>query len=90
MPQVTLVLETHIAYTAWASAQLLYAAYTLSPQDLQHDFGTADRTIPGTLSHIFVVNHGTHHRGQVSGFIRVQDILRLLSIWSSSTVREQR
>ena len=147
MPQVTLdVLKTHIAYTAWASTQLVNAASTLSEQDLQHDFGTADRTIIGTLSHILrsdrtwltrfqgqaspatpsglpgdlqtlriewpgihqnlktlvegltddwidqplsysdskgnthsqpiwqlifhVVNHGTHHRGQVAGFIR--------------------
>jgi uncharacterized damage-inducible protein DinB len=141
------VLRSHIAYTAWASRMLVEAAGGLSREELTRDFGTADKSVLGTLVHIFaadrvwlarfkgpspnvfitdadydlaviqndwaalhqrwkawageltdeaaradvsytdmsgnlwrqplgqlvlhVVNHGTHHRGQVSGFLRV-------------------
>jgi uncharacterized damage-inducible protein DinB len=140
------VLQSHIAYTAWASRMLVEAAGGLSREELTRDFGTADKSVLGTLVHIFaadrvwlarlkgesphtfvtdadydlavlqnvwpalheqwkawaealtdeaaradvsyidlsgnpwrqplgqvvlhVVNHGTHHRGQVSGFLR--------------------
>ena len=140
-------LRTQVNYTRWASLRLLDAAAALTPEELAHDFRTADRTIPGTLAHTFagdrvwlarltggadpqrltdedrllpavqsawpplldrwrewaagltdeqasgpffytdqrghswtqpvwqvvlhVVNHGTHHRGQVSGFLRI-------------------
>jgi uncharacterized damage-inducible protein DinB len=46
-------LRAHIDFTAWASLRLLNAAAALTPEELQHDFHTADRTIPGTLAHIF-------------------------------------
>ena len=140
------VLRGHIGYTAWASRCLVESASRLSRDELTRDFGTADRSVLGTLVHIFaadriwlarleglpspayvtdadyrwsvlendwralharwvewahgltdeaaaarvsyrdlsgnpwqqplwqlvlhVVNHGTHHRGQVSGFLR--------------------
>ena len=136
----------HLDYTAWATARLLEAAGKLSKDELARDFATADKSVVGTLAHIFaadrvwmariegvtlraflspeerdlallvrewpallgrwkqwaegltdesvqteisyqdlkgntwtsplwqivlhVVNHGTHHRGQVSGFLR--------------------
>ena len=138
-------LKQHFAYTAWASARLVEAAKKLSEAELTRDFGTADKSVLGTLVHVFaadrvwlarvrghapgrfidperdmkmsvlendwpqvlagwqehlggvadvsapvsykdlkgnayatplwqialhVVNHGTHHRGQVSGFLR--------------------
>ena len=140
----TEVLRTHLAYTAWADDQLLSAVGQIPPEHLTHDFQTADRSIIGTLAHVFagdriwlqrvlgepytgfiseedrklatlqrewpivldrwqhwaaaltdpstlihyhdlkgnpystaaweivlhVVNHGTHHRGQASGFLR--------------------
>jgi uncharacterized damage-inducible protein DinB len=135
--------RTHLAYTEWATERLIGAARTLSPDELRRDFGTADRSVLGTLTHVFgadrvwlarvrggmqewprecsleelalewaalygawqewaaglteasiaqeisyrdmkgnpwvspvwqillhVVNHGTHHRGQVAGFLR--------------------
>jgi len=140
------VLRLHLDYNRWASARLLNAAAALTDADLQRDFGTADKSVTGTLTHIYggdrvwlarvrgdasltlpgavfddlavlgnaweevsegwadwarhlsdtdfervlayrdlkgnpwqtplwqivlhVVNHGTHHRGQVSGFLR--------------------
>jgi uncharacterized damage-inducible protein DinB len=139
-------LRNHLEYTAWASKRLLDAVTGLSPEQLTRDFQTADRSIVGTLAHVYagdrvwlarvthaapgsfisdadrdlsvlvrewpalldrwrqwaapfsdqdilapvsykdlkgnsysqpawqivlhVVNHGTHHRGQVSGFLR--------------------
>lgn len=140
------VLRSHIGYTAWASRLLVEAAGKLTHEELTRDFGTADKSVLGTLVHVFgadrvwlarlkgepvapfltdtdyhlrvlqndwpalyrrwkewadtltdeaaqaeisytdlsgnswrqplwllmlhVVNHGTHHRGQVSGFLR--------------------
>jgi uncharacterized damage-inducible protein DinB len=139
-------LRTHLDYTTWATERLLDAAAKLTPEELTRDFGTADKSVVGTLAHAFaadrvwmsriqgkppgkfitpedrdlavlrrewpallqawkewaagltdenvsamasyqdlkgnawttplwqivlhVVNHGTHHRGQVSGFLR--------------------
>ena len=140
-------LDRHLQYTAWATNRLLKAVNGISTDQLLHDFKTSDRTILGTLAHVFaadriwfdrvtghkraafiedrdrdlnvlsdewpklhtawrewlasysrdlnnepiaytnlrgdpftstaveimlhVVNHGTHHRGQVSGFLRM-------------------
>jgi uncharacterized damage-inducible protein DinB len=140
------VLRSHIGYTAWASGLAVEAAGGLTQEELTRDFGTADKSVLGTLVHVFgadrlwlarlkrepsnkflteadyrlsvlqndwpalyrrwkewadgltdeasqaelsytdmrgnpwrqplgqlvlhVVNHGTHHRGQVSGFLR--------------------
>lgn len=139
------VLREHLDYSAWASRQLVHALEGLTGEQLVHDFGTADKSVLGTLVHVFgadrlwlarvrgpapgtflsdadydlrvlqtewplvhdgwrewvagltdpgasiayrdmsgnphqstaseivlhVVNHGTHHRGQVSGFLRM-------------------
>jgi uncharacterized damage-inducible protein DinB len=141
------IIQNHLAYDWWASSRLLDAASSLTDEQLNRDFGTADKSIKGTLIHILrsartwlgrvdegtsstpwslpddedwpglqakwadvhnrwtrwaeaqtdddlhrvleytdlkgkpwsqplwqlvlhVVNHGTHHRGQVSGFLR--------------------
>jgi uncharacterized damage-inducible protein DinB len=146
MPVSADVLRTHLAYTAWASRRLIDASAQLTSAELDRDFETSDRSVLGTLVHLFradrvwlqrvtkhpkpffmgegehslavlqndwppvlqqwqdwgdgltaasvqdmltyqdlkgrswsqplwqvvlhVVNHGTHHRGQVSGFLR--------------------
>jgi uncharacterized damage-inducible protein DinB len=140
------VIQSHLAYTRWASEKLLAACDSLTPEQIVRDFGTANHSIEGTLLHVFfadriwlwrmnpvggiplpkpeesgitflgaagpavfdawdafgqkwteqdldeavnyqtlngtlystprwqivlhVVNHGTHHRGQVAGFLR--------------------
>jgi uncharacterized damage-inducible protein DinB len=46
-------LRTHFDYNRWASARLLEAAAGLSDGDLRRDFGTADKSIVGTLAHIY-------------------------------------
>ena len=146
MPLSIAELREHFAYSAWASQRLVEASAGLTEEELTRDFHTADRSVLGTLVHIFaadriwlarfqqsanppfstpadhhlevlvnqwpelyrqwdawlaaqideavsgtlvykdlkgntwsnpywklamhVVNHGTHHRGQVSGFLR--------------------
>ncbi len=47
------LVRSHIDYTAWASAQLVEAAAALSEEELTRDFGTADKSVLGTLVHIF-------------------------------------
>jgi uncharacterized damage-inducible protein DinB len=135
------MLQQHLAYTAWATNRLMRAIEQIPPEHLTHDFQTSDRSILGTMVHVFggdriwlrrvkgepvapfltdddrslatlqrdwpaihagwlecvadpsrvvhyhdlkgnpysstlseivmhVVNHATHHRGQVSGFLR--------------------
>jgi uncharacterized damage-inducible protein DinB len=137
-------LRTGLEYTAWAAGRLIDAVSPLSPEQLNRDFATADKSVLGTLVHNFgvdrawlkfltvglaeplveeseknldflrgawpavfdgwraylarfddattavggrgrkgnefnaplwqvvlhLVNHGTHHRGQISGFLR--------------------
>ena len=53
MPVTLEVLRDHLAYTTWASKRLVDAASTLTHEELTRDFGTADRSVLGTLSHIF-------------------------------------
>jgi uncharacterized damage-inducible protein DinB len=46
-------LQHHIDYNNWASRRLLDAASGLSPEELSRDFGTADKSILGTLTHLY-------------------------------------
>ena len=47
------LIRNHLAYTVWATSRLVDAAATLSPEQRERDFGTADKSIAGTLVHIF-------------------------------------
>jgi uncharacterized damage-inducible protein DinB len=53
MPVTLDVLQNHLAYTAWASARLLDATAKLTAEERARNFGTADRSVDGTLAHIF-------------------------------------
>lgn len=50
------VLRSHINYSAWASTQLVEAATKLSPEELTRDFGTADKSVLGTLVHVYAAD----------------------------------
>jgi uncharacterized damage-inducible protein DinB len=47
------VLQHHIDYNNWASRRLLNAASGLSTEELSRNFGTADKSILGTLAHLY-------------------------------------
>jgi uncharacterized damage-inducible protein DinB len=49
-------LREHIRYSAWASARLVEAAARLSHADLLRDHGTADRSVLGTLAHVYAAD----------------------------------
>ena len=49
-------LKMHFAYSAWASARLVDAAAKLSEEELTRDFGTADKSVLGTLVHTFAAD----------------------------------
>jgi uncharacterized damage-inducible protein DinB len=49
-------LRDSLAYTAWASRRLVDAASQLSPDQLTRDFGTADKSVLGTLVHVFAAD----------------------------------
>jgi uncharacterized damage-inducible protein DinB len=146
MPSCASLLRLQFDYNVWADQRLVAAAGELPLDELNRDFGTADKSVLGTLTHVFgaerlwldrfqaeakprylnpadyrlsvlqnewpllhdrwrtwlsgvsdefaatgfdyhdmkgrpwrqplwrlvlhVVNHGTHHRGQVAGFLR--------------------
>jgi uncharacterized damage-inducible protein DinB len=55
-------LRTHLDYTTWASARLLEAAGKLSPEELTRDFGTADKSVVGSLAHIYAADRIWMHR----------------------------
>jgi uncharacterized damage-inducible protein DinB len=47
------VLRHHIEYNIWATARLLQVGSTLTSEQLERDFRTADKSVRGTLVHIF-------------------------------------
>jgi len=56
MPVSAETLRIHLNYTAWAATRLLDAAAQLSSEELQRDFGTADKSVVGTLAHVFAAD----------------------------------
>ena len=56
MPVSADTLRLHLDYTTWASHRLLEAAGQLSAEELSRDFQTSDKTVVGTLAHIFAAD----------------------------------
>ncbi len=50
------LMQLHFDYSAWASARLVGTAAVLSPAELNRDFGTSDRSVLGTLVHVFAAD----------------------------------
>ena len=50
------VLRQHFEYTIWATRRLVEAAAGLTPELLNRDFGHADRSVLGTLAHIYAAD----------------------------------
>lgn len=46
-------LQTHLRYTAWASASIVDAASRLTDEELTRDFKSADKSVLGTLVHVY-------------------------------------
>jgi uncharacterized damage-inducible protein DinB len=49
-------LQDLLAYSAWSSRRLVEAAAQLPLEQLTRDFGTADKSVLGTLVHIFAAD----------------------------------
>ena len=49
-------LQDMLAYSAWASRRMVDAAAQLPPEQLTRDFGTADKSVLGTLVHVFAAD----------------------------------
>ncbi|MBI3681898.1 MAG: DinB family protein [Acidobacteria bacterium] len=49
-------LRLHLRYTAWASRRLAGAAAQLSEEELARDFRSADKSVLGTLVHVYAAD----------------------------------
>ena len=49
-------LQTHLRYTAWASARIVAAAAALSADELTRDHKSADTHVLGTLVHVYAAD----------------------------------
>jgi len=49
-------LRLHLRYTAWASRRMVEAASQLNEEELTRDFKHADKSVLGTLVHIFAAD----------------------------------
>ena len=83
MPVSTDTLLSHIDYSAWASRRLVEGSLILSREELNRDFQTADRSVLGTLVHIFAADRlwlsrlaGTPHPGFVTETDRSLPVLQ--------------
>jgi uncharacterized damage-inducible protein DinB len=47
------VLRNHLEYTRWATVRLMQASDALEDEQRRRDFGTADKTVLGTMVHSF-------------------------------------
>ena len=50
------VLRTHLDYTTWATTRIVTAAAALTPAELTRDFGTGDKSVLGTLAHVYAAD----------------------------------
>jgi len=56
MPVNVDTVRLHLDYSSWASRRLVEAAASLTPEQLTRDFSTADRSVLGTLVHVYAAD----------------------------------
>jgi uncharacterized damage-inducible protein DinB len=85
------VARMHLAYTEWATARLLSAARELSPAELIRDFGTANKSVLGTLTHVFGADRVWLARleGGAQEWPREYDLAGLAADWNAVLDRWQ-
>ena len=81
----------HLAYTQWATARLLAAARDLSPAELTRDFGSANKSVLGTLTHVFGADRVWLARleGGAQEWPREYDLAGLAADWNAVLDRWQ-
>jgi uncharacterized damage-inducible protein DinB len=65
-------LRTHLRYTDWASRRIVDSAASLSEEELNRDFKHSDKSVLGTLVHIFAADRVWIQRvkgAPITGFI---------------------
>src|SRR5690349_2743020 len=84
MPVAAETLRTHLDYTTWATNRLLESARGLSAAELARDFATADRSVLGTLTHVFAADRAWLARieGKPQERPEGYDLPRLEAEWS--------
>jgi uncharacterized damage-inducible protein DinB len=85
------VARTHLAYTEWATSRILAAARELSSAELTRDFGTANKSVLGTLTHVFGADRVWLARleGGAQEWPREYDLADLESDWTALYARWQ-
>ena len=85
-------IRIHFDYTESATNRLLEAAGRLPSKDLERDFGTADKSVLGTLTHIFSADRVWLARieGEPPEVPSGYDLGRLASEWSDLFERWRR
>ena len=53
MISIRQLLRYQLDFTTWATERMLTAAAGLTPEELSHDFKTSDKSVVGTLTHIY-------------------------------------
>jgi uncharacterized damage-inducible protein DinB len=53
MLSIRQILRYELDFTTWANERMLTAAAGLTPDELSHDFKTSDKSVLGTLTHIY-------------------------------------
>jgi len=78
--------QQHIDYNVWATRRLLDAAAPLLLEQLERDFGTADKSILGTLRHLVRSESGWINRrlenGQGDPLPPAETVAALVEVWN--------
>jgi uncharacterized damage-inducible protein DinB len=78
--------QQHIDYNVWATRRLLDAVASLTPEQFERDFGSADKSIFGTLRHVLRSENGWVNRvqgnGQGASLPLIETLAQLRETWN--------